>query len=64
MKDSFSVLILDGGDYGMLKVLRCLGQAENVTTHILSREKKPVAGYSRFCKKFHYNSSQNDNEWL
>jgi predicted ATP-grasp superfamily ATP-dependent carboligase len=64
MARSFSVLVLDGGDYGLLKVLRCLGQSGDVTSHILSRDKKPTAGYSRYCKKYHYNSSRNDNEWI
>ncbi len=64
MSRSFSVLIPDGGDYGLLKVLRCLGQSPDVTSHILSRDKKPVARYSKYCKKYHYNPSKNDDEWI
>jgi predicted ATP-grasp superfamily ATP-dependent carboligase len=64
MTRSFSVLILDGGDYGMLKILRCLGQAKQVTSHILSRDQRPLAKYSRYCRKYHYNQSHNDVEWI
>ena len=64
MTQSFSVLIPDGSDYGLLKALRCLGQAPQVTSYVLSKEKRPVAGYSRYCKKSFYDSSRNDNEWI
>lgn len=64
MSHSFSVLILDGSDYGVLKVLRCLGQSPEVTSHILSRDRKPAAGYSRYCYRCHYNTSHNDMEWI
>lgn len=64
MTRSFSVLIPDGSDYGVLKVLRCLGQSSNVTSYVLSKEKKPIAGYSKYCKKYYFNSSRNDYEWI
>ena len=62
MMRSISVLILDGDEYGLLKVLRCLGQAADVTSHILSKNKKTIAWYSRYCKKRHYNASRNNDE--
>lgn len=64
MPNSFSVLILDGSDSFVLKVLRCLGRDPKVTSHILSRSRKTIAGYSRYCRKSHYNWSHNDAEWI
>ena len=64
MSRSFSVLILDGGDYGTIKMLRCLGQAPEVTTHILSRIRRPMARFSRYCNKCHFHTSQKDPEWI
>lgn len=64
MPHSISVLILDGRDYEMLKVLRCLGQTSRIKTHILSRKHRPMAKFSRYCRKCHYHTSKNDTEWI
>jgi predicted ATP-grasp superfamily ATP-dependent carboligase len=64
MTRSFSVLILDSDDYEILKVLRCLGQAPDVISHILSRAHRPLSKFSRYCNMCHYNSSKNDTEWI
>jgi D-aspartate ligase len=64
MTRSFSVLILDGDEYEILKVLRCLGQSPDVISHILSRDHRPLSKFSRYCSMCHYDSSKNDTEWI
>lgn len=61
---TISVLIPDAEDWLTVKVLRCLGQSSKVKAHLLSRKRKPLSRYSRFCASFHYNNSQNDDEWI
>jgi predicted ATP-grasp superfamily ATP-dependent carboligase len=61
---SISILIPDGGNYDSLKVLYCLGQVPETKVHVLSRAKWPVARFSRYCSKFEYHTSQNDNTWI
>lgn len=61
---SISVLIPDGGNYDTLKVLRCLGRVPEVKAHILSRAKRPMDRFSRYCAGCHYHTSQNDEEWI
>ena len=61
---SISVLIPDGGHYDTLKVLRCLGQAKEVTSHILSRVRWPISRFCRYSAKCHYYKSQTDSDWI
>ena len=53
MSRQFSVLIPDGGGYDALKVMRCLGQASEVTTHVLTGFHLPLARFSRYCGRYH-----------
>ncbi|MDD5327566.1 MAG: ATP-grasp domain-containing protein [Phycisphaerae bacterium] len=59
-----SVLVPDGEGYDTLKVLRCLGQAPEVKTHILSQVRWPITRFSRYSAKSHYHTSQNDADWI
>ena len=52
-KQHISILIPDGGSYEALKVIRCLGQVPEITTHLLVNSKKVLARYSRYCDKYH-----------
>jgi predicted ATP-grasp superfamily ATP-dependent carboligase len=51
---SISVLIPDCGSYTALKVLRCLGQVPEVTTHILTGRRFPLTRFSCYCGPCHY----------
>jgi len=59
-----SVLIPDGGNYDTLKVLRCLGQVPNVTSHVISQQRWPITRLSRYCKKFYYYPEQKNSDFL
>lgn len=61
---SMSVLIPDGGNYDSLKVLYCLSRVPETKVHVVSRAKWPLARFSRYCSKFEYHTSQNDNSWI
>ena len=52
-KQQISILIPDGVSYEALKVIRCLGQASDVTIHLLMSTRKALARYSRYCDKYH-----------
>ena len=59
-----SVLIPDAEDWLTLKVLRCLGQESIFKNHILSKMKIPISRFCRYCTSYHFNKSQNDDEWI
>ncbi len=61
---SISVLIPDGETWDTVKVLRCLSQSSGIRTHVLSRTRRPLARFSRFCASCHWHSSQNDESWV
>jgi len=61
---SISLLIPDGETWDAVKVLRCLGQSAGIRTHVLSRTRRPLARFSRFCTSCHWHSSQNDESWV
>ncbi|MFH1718067.1 MAG: ATP-grasp domain-containing protein [Planctomycetota bacterium] len=47
-----------------VKVLRCLRQAPGTTVHVLSTDRRSCVRFSRHCARFHYHSSQNDDDWI
>jgi len=62
---SFSVLIPDCGSYTALKVLRCLGQVPQVTTHLLITGKRsPLARFSRYCGPCHYHRDLDEQGYI
>ncbi len=58
------ILIPDADDWLTVKVLRCLAQETTFKNHILSKNKRPLSRFSRYCKSFNYNNSRNDDEWI
>jgi len=62
---SISVLIPDCESYTALKVLRCLGQAPQVTTHLLIIGKRlPLARFSRYCGPCHYHRDLDEQGYI
>jgi predicted ATP-grasp superfamily ATP-dependent carboligase len=59
-----SVLIPDGDTWDTVKVLRCLSTEPSITTHILSRSRRPIARFSRHCAGCHYHGREGDDEWV
>lgn len=59
-----SVLVPDGETWETVKVLRCLARAPALTVHILSRDRSPLARFSRYCSSCHHHTSENDAAWL
>ncbi|MBN2590381.1 MAG: ATP-grasp domain-containing protein [Sedimentisphaerales bacterium] len=61
---NISVLIPDAEDWLTLKALRCIGQESTFKNHLLSKKKMPLSRFCRYSTSYHYNTSQNDEEWI
>lgn len=61
---SISVLIPHCESYTALKVLRCLGQVPEVTTHILTDRRLSLARFSRYCGHFHFHKDLDERGYL
>ena len=61
---SICVLIPDSDDPNTLKILRCLGKARQVTTHILSKSRFSKERFSRHCARCHHHRSISEEDWI
>jgi D-aspartate ligase len=61
---SMSVLIPDAETTETLKSLRCLSQAKHVKAYILSKDRWPMARFSRHCAGSYQRTSQSDVDWV